>query len=221
MILHRRRAAKRDRLSRTISDTYRIQSQGAPMNREEASNSLCEHTKTERLCKHALAVEAPMRAYAGKYGGDEDRWAMVGLLHDFDCEIHPNPEEHPVKGAEILRERGVPEDIVYAVLCHADYLGLERKAPMDRAIYAVDELTGFITPVALVRPGKSIDEVDVAAVRMKMKDKGFARNVNLDDITKGADQLGVDLDEHFAIVIDSVKPVATPLGIAGTAGTDG
>ncbi|TMG04117.1 MAG: HDIG domain-containing protein [Chloroflexi bacterium] len=187
------------------------------MNREDAWNILCEHTKTEALRKHALAVEAAMRAYARKYGGDEERWATVGLLHDFDFEMHPNADEHPVKGAEILRERGVPEDIVYAVLCHADYLGLDRKAPMDRAIYAVDELTGFITAVALVRPGKSIDEVDVAAVRKKMKDKGFARNVNRDDITKGADQLGVDLDEHIAFVIDSLKPVASQLGIAGTA----
>ena len=166
------------------------------MNREDAWNILCEHTKTEPLRKHALAVEAAMRAYARKYSADEVRWAVVGLLHDFDFEMHPTAEEHPVKGADILRERGVPEDIVYAVLCHADYLGLDRKTPMDRAIYAVDELTGFITAVALVRPRKSIDEVDVAAVREKTKDKGFARNVNRDDITKGAEQLGVDLDEQ-------------------------
>ncbi|MGH2361562.1 MAG: HAD family hydrolase, partial [bacterium] len=140
----------------------------------------------------------------------------VGVLHDFDFEMHPNPEEHPVKGADILRERGVPEDIVYAVLCHADYLGLDRKTPMDRAIYAVDELTGFITAVALVRPSKSLAEVDVAAVRKKMKDKGFARAVNREDITRGADQLGIDLDEHIAFVIESLKPVASTLGIAGT-----
>ncbi|HEV8574557.1 MAG TPA: HD domain-containing protein, partial [Dehalococcoidia bacterium] len=152
-----------------------------------------------------------------KFGEDEERWAMVGLLHDFDFEMHPNPEEHPVKGAEILRERGVPEDIVCAVLCHADYLGLDRKTPMDRAIYAVDELTGFITAVALVRPSKSINEVDVASVRKKMKDKGFARAVNREDFTKGADQLGVDLEEHIAFVIDSLKPVASDLGIAGSA----
>ncbi len=189
------------------------------MDREDAWNILCDHTKTEPLRKHALAVEAAMRAYARKYGGDEERWAAVGLLHDFDFEMHPNPEEHPVKGAEILRERSVPEDIVYAVLCHADYLGLDRKTPMDRAIYAVDELTGFITAVALVRPGKSIDEVDVAAVRKKMKDKGFARNVNRDDIIKGADQLGLNLDEHIAFVIESLKPVASQLGIAGVAST--
>jgi len=185
------------------------------MNREDAWNILCEYTKTEPLRKHALAVEAAMRAYAGKFGGDEERWAMVGLLHDFDFEMHPNPDEHPVKGAQILRERDVPEDIVYAVLCHADYLGLDRKTPMDRAIYAVDELTGFVTAVALVRPNKSLAEVDVAAVRKKMKDKGFARAINREDITKGADQLGVELDEHIAFVIESLKPVAPQLGIAG------
>jgi putative nucleotidyltransferase with HDIG domain len=185
------------------------------LERSEAWDILCEYTKTEALRKHALAVEAAMQAYAQKYEGDEEKWGIVGLLHDFDFEIHPGPEEHPVKGAEILRERGVPEDIVYAVLCHADYLGLDRKTPMDRAIYAVDELTGFVTAVALVRPSKSIDEVDVKAVRKKMKDKGFARAVNREDITRGAEIMGVDLDEHIAFVIESLKPVATELGIAG------
>ena len=187
------------------------------MDREEAWNILCEFTQTEPLRKHARAVEAAMRAYARKYGGDEEQWACVGLLHDFDFEMHPNPEEHPAKGAAILRGRGVPEEIVYAVLCHADYLGLDRKTPMDRAIYAVDELTGFIIAVALVRPSKSIHEVDVAAVRKKMKDKGFARAVNRDDILKGAEGLGVDLDEHIAFVIEALKPAAADLGIAGTA----
>ena len=187
------------------------------MNRSEAWDILCEHTKTEPLRKHALAVEAAMRAYAGRFGGDEDQWAIVGLLHDFDFEMHPNPEEHPIKGAEILRERGVPEEIVYAVLCHADYLGLERRTAMDRAIYAVDELTGFITAVALVRPNKSIHEVDVAAVRKKMKDKGFARAINREDITRGAEQLGVELEEHIGFVIESLKPVAGELGIARVA----
>ena len=137
------------------------------MNRDEAWQIICEHTKTEPLRKHALAVEAAMRAYARKHDGDQEQWGIVGLLHDFDFEMHPNPEEHPVKGAEILRARGVPDEIVYAVLCHADYLGLERKTPMDRAIYAVDELTGFVIAVALVRPNKSLDEVDVAAVRRR------------------------------------------------------
>jgi putative nucleotidyltransferase with HDIG domain len=190
--------------------------EGSVMNRAEAWNILCEYTKTEPLRKHALAVEAAMVAYARKHEGDEEKWGIVGLLHDFDFEIHPNADEHPVKGAEILRARGVDEDIVYAVLCHADYLGLDRKTPMDRAIYAVDELTGFIIAVALVRPSKSIEEVDVAAVKKKMKDKGFARAVNREDITKGAEILGVELDEHIQFVIDSLKPVAGELGVAGS-----
>ena len=183
--------------------------------RQTAWQLLCEYTKTEPLRKHALAVEAAMRAYARKLGGDEERWAIVGLLHDFDYEAHPNPDEHPLKGAEIMRQLGWPDEIIYAVMCHADYLGLERKTPMDRAIYAVDELTGLIIAVALVRPNKSIQEVDVKAVRKKMKDKGFARAVNRDDIVKGAGQLGVDLDEHIAFVIEALRPVATELGIAG------
>jgi putative nucleotidyltransferase with HDIG domain len=185
------------------------------MKRAEAWEILCEYTKTEPLRKHALAVEAAMRAYAQKHGGDEEQWGNVGLLHDFDFEMHPNPDEHPVKGAAILRERGVSEEIVYAVLCHADYLGLERKTPMDRAIYAVDELTGFIIAVALVRPNKSLAEVDVASVKKKMKDKGFARAVSRDDITKGAEILGVPLEEHIQFVIDSLGPVAKELGVAG------
>ena len=185
------------------------------MNRSDTWEILCEHTKTEPLRRHALAVEAAMRAYARRFGGDEEQWAIVGILHDFDFEMHPNPEEHPAKGAEILRERGVPEEIVYAVLCHADYVGFERKTAMDRAIYAVDELTGFVTAVALVRPTKSIHEVEVASVRKKMKDKGFARAINREDITKGAEQLGVDLDEHIAFVIEALKPLAGELGIAG------
>jgi len=184
--------------------------------RQAAWDLLCEYTKTEPLRKHALAVEAAMRAYAGKLGGDQDRWAAVGLLHDFDYEIHPTLEDHPVKGAEILRERGWPEEIIYAVMCHADHLGLERKTPMDRAIYAVDELTGLIIAVALVRPNKSIDEVDAKAVRKKMKDKSFARAVNREDVVKGAEQLGVELNEHIAFVIEALKPVAAELGIAGT-----
>ena len=188
------------------------------MKRDEAWDILCEYTKTEPLRKHGLAVEAAMRAYARKYGEDEEQWACVGLLHDFDYEMHPNADEHPVKGAAILRERGVPEEIVHAILCHAPYLGTERHNMMDRAIFAVDELTGFVTAVALVRPSKSIAEVDVAAVRKKMKDKGFARAVRREDITDGAEVLGVDLDEHIAFVIEALRPVAKELGIAGTAG---
>ena len=184
--------------------------------RQAAWDLLCEYTKTEPLRKHALAVEAAMRAYARKLDGDEEQWAAVGLLHDFDYEVHPTLEEHPLKGAEIMRQRGWPEEIIYAVMCHADHLGLDRKTPMDRAIYAVDELTGLIIAVALVRPNKSIDEVDAKAVRKKMKDKSFARAVNREDVVKGAEILGVDLNEHIAFVIEALKPVAAELGIAGT-----
>lgn len=184
--------------------------------RQAAWELLCEYTKTEPLRKHALAVEAAMRAYARKLGGDEEQWAIVGLLHDFDYEAHPSLEEHPLKGAEIMRQRGWPEEIIYAVMCHADHLGLERKTPLDRAIYAVDELTGLIIAVALVRPNKSIHEVDAKAVRKKMKDKSFARAVNREDVVKGAEQLGVDLDGHIAFVIEALKPAAEQLGIAGT-----
>jgi putative nucleotidyltransferase with HDIG domain len=190
-----------------VSDRY---------DRQAAWDLLCEYTKTEPLRKHALAVEAAMRAYARKLSGDEEQWAIVGLLHDFDYEAHPNLEEHPLKGAEIMRQRGWPEEIIYAVMCHADHLGLERKTPLDRAIYAVDELTGLVIAVALVRPNKSIHEVDAKAVRKKMKDKSFARAVNREDIVKGAEQLGVDLEGHIAFVIEALKPVAGELGIAGT-----
>ena len=186
------------------------------MNRAEAWGILCEHTKTEPLRKHALAVEAAMKAYARKLGGDEEKWGIVGLLHDFDFEMYPTAPDHPLKGAEILRQRGAPEDIIHAVLCHAPYTGAQPAGDMDLAIYAVDELTGFVIAVALVRPNRSIDEVDVAAVKKKMKDKGFARAVNREDITVGAERMGLDLDEHIAFVIEALKPVAKELGIAGT-----
>ncbi|HJX60962.1 MAG TPA: HD domain-containing protein [Dehalococcoidia bacterium] len=185
------------------------------MNREDAWALLCEYTKNPGLRKHGLAVEAAMRAYARKYGEDEEKWAIVGLLHDFDYEIHPTVDKHPQEGSKILRERGYPEDIIYAVLCHADHLELERRSPMDKAIYAVDELTGLITAVALVKPSKSLAEVDAPSVRKKMKDKAFARSVNRDDIVRGAAALGVDLDEHIAFVIEAMKPAAGELGLAG------
>lgn len=185
------------------------------MNREDAWALLCEYTKNLGLRKHGLAVEAAMRAYARKYGEDEEKWAIVGLLHDFDYEIHPTADKHPIEGSKILREKGYPEDVIYAVLCHADHLELERRSLMDKAIYAVDELTGLITAVALVKPGKSLAEVDAPSVRKKMKDKAFARSVNRDDIVRGAAALGVDLDEHVAFVIEAMKPVAGELGLAG------
>jgi len=186
------------------------------MNRQDAWALLCEYTQSAGLRKHALAVEAAMLAYARRFGEDEEKWAIVGLLHDFDYEIHPTLDQHPQDGAKILRERGYPEDIVYAVLSHAEHLGMERKSSMDKAIYAVDELTGLITAVALVRPTKSLFEVDSAAVRKKMKDKAFARSVNRDDVVKGAEILGVSLDEHIAFVIEAMKEVADELGLRGT-----
>jgi putative nucleotidyltransferase with HDIG domain len=185
------------------------------MTREDAWALLCEYTKSPGLRKHGLAVEAAMRAYARKYGEDEEKWAIVGLLHDFDYEIHPTLDQHPQEGAKILRQRGYPEDVIYAVLCHADHLDLERKSLMDKAIYAVDELTGLITAVALVKPNKTLAEVDTPSVRKKMKDKAFARSVNRDDIAKGAAALGIDLDEHIAFVIEAMKPAAEELGLAG------
>jgi putative nucleotidyltransferase with HDIG domain len=184
--------------------------------RQAAWDLLCEYTKTEPLRKHALAVEAAMRAYARKFDADEEQWAVVGLLHDFDYEAHPTLDEHPTKGAEIMRQRGWPEEIIYAVLSHADHLSLERKTPLHRAIYAVDELTGLIIAVALVRPSKSIHDVKAKSVRKKMKDKSFARAVNREDVVKGAEQLGVELNEHIAFVIEALKPAAAELGIAGT-----
>ena len=185
------------------------------MNREDAWALLCEYTKSPGLRKHGLAVEAAMRAYARRYAEDEEKWAIVGLLHDFDYEVHPTLEKHPMEGSKILREKGYPEDVIYAVLCHADHLGLERRSLMDKAIYAVDELTGLITAVALVKPSKSLAEVDAPSVRKKMKDKAFARSVNRDDIVRGAAALGVDLEGHIAFVIEAMKPAAGALGLAG------
>ncbi|KPK45820.1 MAG: HAD family hydrolase [Dehalococcoidia bacterium SM23_28_2] len=188
-----------------------VAAERSTMNREDAWALLCEYTQNPGLRKHALAVEAAMRAYARRFGEDEEKWATVGLLHDFDYEIHPTLDKHPQEGAKILRERGYSEDIVYAVLSHAEHLGLERKTLMDKAVYAVDELTGLITAVALVKPSKSLGEVDARSVRKKMKDKAFARSVNRDDIVKGAEILGMDLDEHIAFVIEAMKEVADEL----------
>jgi len=183
------------------------------MDRQAAWEILCEYTKSESLRKHALSVEAVMRAYARRLGQDEERWGIVGLLHDFDYEVHPTEDKHPIEGSKILEARGVPQDIRYAILCHADHTGVERRTPMDRAIYAVDELTGFIIAVALVKPNKSLAEVDAASVRKKMKDKAFARSVRREDITRGAEQFGVDLDPHIAFCIDALKPVAGAIGL--------
>ena len=183
------------------------------MNREDALALLKEYTKNENLIKHALAVEAAMKAYAKKYGEDENKWGIVGLLHDFDYEKHPTKEDHPLKGSEILKERGYPEDIRYAILCHADYLGLEKKSLMDKSLPAVDELTGFIVAVALVRPNKKLSEVEVKSIKKKMKDKTFARQVSREDIIKGAELMNTDIDSHFEIVLNAMKEISDELGL--------
>jgi predicted hydrolase (HD superfamily) len=174
---------------------------------------LCEYTQSDSLRKHALGVETVMRAYARHYEEDEERWGLVGMLHDFDYERYPSPAEHPLKGSEILKARGYPDDIRYAILCHAPYLGLERRSRMDKAILAVDELVGFVTAVALVRPSKRLAEVSVAAVKKKLKDKAFARSVLREDIYLGVQELGVSLDEHIAFVIQALLPIADQLGL--------
>ncbi len=221
-------------------------------NRESAWCLLTEFTQSESLRKHALAVEACMRAYARKFGGTashqdvsgsyrgtpsgvpqsgqkesgasapegitaEELWGIVGLIHDFDYEKYPSLEDHPYKGNEILKERGWPEEIRRAIMSHAEYTGVTRDAPMEKALFACDELAGFITAVALIKPGKSLAEVDVKSVRKRMKDKAFARKVNRDDIVNGAAALGVDLDEHIAFCIEALKPIAAELGLDGSA----
>jgi putative nucleotidyltransferase with HDIG domain len=188
----------------------------ASMKREEAWELLCEYTKTDSLRKHGLAVEAAMRHYARKFADDEEKWAVVGLLHDFDYEIHPTLDKHPQEGAKILRDRGVPEEIIRAALSHAEHLNLSRDSMMEKTLFAVDELSGFVIAVALVRPSKSILEVEASSVRKKMKDKAFARAVNRDDIVKGAEAMGVDLNEHIAEVTEALKGIADVLGLRGT-----
>jgi len=185
------------------------------MDRAQAWCLLTEFTQSESLRKHALAVEACMRAYARKLGGDEDLWAIVGLIHDFDYEKYPSAEEHPFKGNEILKERGYPDEVRRAILSHADYTGVKRESAMEKALFACDELAGFITATALVKPNKSLAEVDARSVRKRMKDKAFARSVSRDDIINGAADLGVDLDEHIAFCIEAMKSVAGELGLAG------
>jgi putative nucleotidyltransferase with HDIG domain len=183
--------------------------------RAEALELLREYTKSDSLIKHALAVEAAMRWYARHYGEDEEYWGVIGLLHDFDYERWPDPPDHPEKGAEILRRHGYPEDIVRAIRSHADYLDVPRERLVEKALYAVDELAGFITAVTLVRPNRSLAEVEARSVRKKMKDKAFAAAVNRDDIRRGAEELGIDLDEHISNVIQGMREVAPALGLDG------
>jgi len=184
------------------------------VNRDVAWSILTEFTKGDSLRKHARAVEASMRAYAARFGEDPQRWGMAGMLHDFDYEMHPRAPHHPMKGAEILTARGVPPDVVYAILAHADYSGMPRVSRLDRALYACDELTGFVHACALVRPGKVVTGLEPASVRKKLKDKAFARTVNRDDVYRGATELGVELDAHIAFVVDALAGVAPEIGLA-------
>jgi putative nucleotidyltransferase with HDIG domain len=184
------------------------------MDREQTIEFLRRHVKTEMLMKHLYAVEASMRGYARKFGDDEDRWAIAGLLHDFDWEICPTPEDHPTFGAQILRDHGYPEDMVRAVLTHGEHTGIPRESLMEHTLFAVDELSGFVRAVALVRPSKSLDDVTPRSVRRKLKDKAFARDVNRDDIVRGAEELNVDLDDHIAFIVESMKPIAAQIDLA-------
>lgn len=186
------------------------------MTREAAWELLTEFTQSESLRKHALAVEACLRAYARKFGDDEDRWGIVGLIHDFDYEKYPSLEDHPYRGNEILTQRGWPDDVKRAIMSHAEYTGVTRESKLEKTLFACDELAGFITATTLVKPNKSLAEVEAKGVRKKMKDKAFARSVNRDDIVNGAAELGVDLEEHIAFCIEAMKARAAELGLQGT-----
>jgi putative nucleotidyltransferase with HDIG domain len=174
---------------------------------------LQEHTKNENLIKHALAVEAAMRYYARQHGEDEEAWGVVGLLHDFDYDRYPSLEDHPFKGAEILRGLGYDEWLVTAILSHANHTGVPRETLLQKTLFAVDELCGLVTAVALVRPSKRVEDVQVKSVKKKMKDKAFARTVNRDDIREGSEALGIPLDEHIGHVISAMREVAPDLGL--------
>ena len=183
------------------------------MQRDRAWEILAEFAQEERTRKHGIAVEAVMQAYARKLGQDEEKWGIVGLLHDFDWEVHPTEELHPKEGSKLLEARAVPEDIRYAILCHAPFLGLDYTQDMDRAIYAADEMAGFVIACTLVRPDKSLDTLKPSSVKKKMKDKAFARSVSRDDLRNGASDFGVELDEHILFVAAALKPVADQLGV--------
>ncbi len=188
--------------------------------REDALTLMHEYTQSESLRKHMLSVEAAMRAYASEFDEDVDRWALAGLMHDFDYERWPNAEhaadtEHPAEGVRLLRERGYPEDVLQAILGHATYCGVPRESRMAKTLFAVDELTGLITATALVKPSRSVHDVDARSVMKKMKDKGFARGVNRDDVINGAADLGVELEGHIQFVINAMRGEASALGLAG------
>jgi predicted hydrolase (HD superfamily) len=185
------------------------------IDRARAWEILCEFTRSESLRKHALAVEACVAAYARHFLEDEQRWGVAALLHDFDWEIHPQAPDHPMKGEALLAERGVEEEIRRAILSHANYSGVPRVSPLEKTLYACDELAGFITAISYVKPHRSVFEVDVSSVKRKMKDKAFARSVNREDIIEGTRELGVPLDDHIDFCIKSMQARADDLGLRG------
>lgn len=186
------------------------------LNRQSAWDLLCEYTRSESLRKHALGVEAAMRAMATKYGGDPELWGITGLLHDFDYEKYPTAEEHPYKGVEILKTLGYPQEVLDAIMGHAEYTGVERKSLMAKSLFAVDELVGFIFAVTYVRPSKAVREVMPKSVRKKLKQKAFAASVNRADIVQGIQELELDENEHFQFVIDALTGVAASVGLEGS-----
>ncbi len=186
------------------------------MQRDEALKIVHDYVKNENLVHHMLAVEAAMRFYAAKHGEDGELWGLTGLLHDFDWEIHPTLEEHPLAGAPILRQRGVPEVIVRAILSHADHTGIPRTTPMEKGLYACDEVTGLVTAVALVRPSRSLYDLEASSVKKKWKDKAFAAGANRDEIAKSAEEFGVELWEHVGNVIVAMRTIAPELGLVGS-----
>ena len=188
------------------------------MNRDQALALMQEYTISPSLRQHMLAVEGAMRAYARRTGDDEAAWGLAGLLHDFDYERYPNDahaaaEEHPSWGVRLLRERGVSDAVCQAILGHADYTGVPRETPLAKTLFAVDELCGFLVACALVRPSKSLSDLEVSSVKKKLKDKAFARGVNRDDVRRGAEELGVPLDDHIAFVIEALRPIERTLGL--------
>ena len=182
------------------------------MNRQDALTLMQEYTKNDALLRHMYAVESAMRAYARKYGEDEEKWGIAGLLHDFDYEMYPTAEEHPFRGSEILKEKGYADDVRQAIMGHAPHTRVARETLMAKALYACDELCGFIMAASLVRPNK-ISDLEVSSIKKKLKDKAFARNVNREDITQGCSELGVSIDEHIQFVINAMREIADELGI--------
>ena len=209
------------------SDPLAVAAQSRPLpTRAEALALMHEFTASESLRRHMLSVEAAMRAYAIRFGEDADRWGLAGLIHDFDYERYPNAahsptDEHPAFGVGVLRERGWPDDVLQAVLGHATYCNVPRESRMARTLFAVDELTGLITATALVKPTKSVHDVDARSVKKKMKDKAFAKGVNRDDVILGAQELGVELDDHIQFVIEAMRGVADAIGLAGVPASQG